>query len=216
VALSIAYKLICAVRYLHSANLIHRDLKPDNIMLTPNMDVRICDFGFTRSLKPVFSSPKLQRKQSHSCFTRYYRPPEVIVKSSSYGFSADVWSVGCVLSEVFQKTVIPSNKIQALFPGDSCYPLSPYIEGQKHKEGNQEPEEALVSADDQMITILRSLKPRKYELTFTESEHAKKYIKSLAESIDDVQNDTPNFESVHKEISQELVEIIKTVIKINP
>lgn len=112
------------------------------------MDVRICDFGFVRSLAPIACEPMLQRKQSHTCFTRYYRPPEVIMKASEYGFSADVWSLGCLLSEVFQKTAIPANKIQALFPGDSCYPLSPFVDKQQEDAQKKSEEEALVSCDD--------------------------------------------------------------------
>ena len=48
--LTIAYNLICAVRYIHSANIIHRDLKPSNILLKSNCTLKICDFGLSRSM----------------------------------------------------------------------------------------------------------------------------------------------------------------------
>ena len=50
-ALVLAYNLLCAVKFLHSANLMHRDLKPDNILVTKKFEVLICDFGFARSVK---------------------------------------------------------------------------------------------------------------------------------------------------------------------
>ena len=46
----IIYKLLCALKYLHSANVIHRDLKPGNILINSNGDVKVCDFGIARSL----------------------------------------------------------------------------------------------------------------------------------------------------------------------
>ena len=47
----IIYNILCAVNYLHSANILHRDLKPANFLITENSEVKICDFGLSRSVK---------------------------------------------------------------------------------------------------------------------------------------------------------------------
>ena len=100
----LAYNLLCAVKFLHSANIIHRDLKPDNILVTDDMEVKICDFGLARGINGVHSAEKRQRSKSITTYTRYYRPPEVILGQTDYDESADVWSLGCTLFEFFQKT----------------------------------------------------------------------------------------------------------------
>ena len=47
----IIYNCICAMKFLHSANVIHRDIKPENLLVNPkNHDLRLCDFGFARSM----------------------------------------------------------------------------------------------------------------------------------------------------------------------
>jgi len=48
--IQIVYKLLCAFKFLHSANVIHRDIKPGNILIDSNFNVKICDFGISRTL----------------------------------------------------------------------------------------------------------------------------------------------------------------------
>lgn len=98
-----AYNFLCAMKFIHNCNIIHRDLKPSNILITDNLEVIIADFGFGRCLKNK-NPNKIERKLSHRCFTRYYRPPEVILGSNDYDERADIWSIGCILFEVIQKT----------------------------------------------------------------------------------------------------------------
>lgn len=78
-ALILSYNLLCAVKYLHSCNIMHRDLKPENILVTEDMQVKICDFGLSRSIISKEKPGKKTRSTSSCCFTRYYRPPEVIL-----------------------------------------------------------------------------------------------------------------------------------------
>lgn len=101
----LAYNLLCAVKFLHSCNIMHRDLKPENILVTDEVEVKICDFGLSRSIN-VETETKIQRKKSFASFTRPYRPPEVILCCPDYDERSDLWSVGCILSEVFRKTTI--------------------------------------------------------------------------------------------------------------
>lgn len=66
------------------------------------------------------------RDVSSNVYTRWYRPPEVILAEKHYDFSADMWSLGCILFEMIHSSYkqLPSRERQA-FQGDSCYPLSP-------------------------------------------------------------------------------------------
>lgn len=151
-AIVLAYNLLCAVKYIHSANIIHRDLKPGNILVNQNMQVKICDFGLSRGLHVSKSDTKRKRSLSNTCFTRYYRPPEVILNTKSYDETADTWGIGCILSEVFQKTVKSKIDIEALFLGDSCFPISPM------NGVNQNPDEEInISQHDQFIKIIQIL-----------------------------------------------------------
>jgi len=50
----IVYQLACGLKYLHSAGILHRDLKPSNILISSNCNVKICDFGLSRTLKSEF------------------------------------------------------------------------------------------------------------------------------------------------------------------
>lgn len=148
---TLVYNLLCAIKFLHSANILHRDLKPENILVTEDLEVLLCDFGLSRSLCPPAGLEKPRaRELSETCFTRFYRPPEVILGSREYDQSADVWSLGCLLSEVFQKTVKKSDKIKILFNGDSCFPHSPAPGFEQSKELN-------ITSEDQMIKIISTL-----------------------------------------------------------
>lgn len=63
IILIIAYKLLCALNFIHSANIIHRDIKPANILINSDIDVILCDFGLARTLYKVETEKKDYSRQ---------------------------------------------------------------------------------------------------------------------------------------------------------
>ena len=98
------YQIFRALRYIHSANVLHRDLKPGNILLNANCDLKICDFGLARGLED------LELELTEYVVTRWYRAPEIMLACREYTKAIDVWSVGCILAELFtRKPLFPGN-----------------------------------------------------------------------------------------------------------
>lgn len=100
------FQLLRGLKYLHSANILHRDLKPGNLLINANCDLKICDFGLART-----NSGKDQFMTEY-VVTRWYRAPELLLCCENYGTSIDVWSVGCIFAELLGR--------KPLFPGTEC------------------------------------------------------------------------------------------------
>jgi serine/threonine protein kinase len=95
----IFFQVVQGLEYIHSLNLIHGDVKPRNILLNSNCDVKICDFGLATVAESRYSID--------TC-TRWYRSPEALLLGSYPDFKGDVFSVGCVLGEmVARKPLLP-------------------------------------------------------------------------------------------------------------
>ncbi|CEM37596.1 unnamed protein product [Vitrella brassicaformis CCMP3155] len=94
-----------AVYYLHERNVIHRDIKSQNIFLTENGDIRLGDFGLSRPTQRQSIANKKggQKSAMTQAGTECYMAPEML-SSSRYGKPADVWSLGCVLLEMCSGT----------------------------------------------------------------------------------------------------------------
>jgi len=113
----IIYQVLSGTQYMHSVNFIHRDIKPENILISKAGVVKICDFGFARSLfrDSESASSKLVGSGRVQCTdyvaTRWYRAPELLVGDLHYGQSVDIWAIGCLTAEL-------SNSLP-LFPGKS-------------------------------------------------------------------------------------------------
>ncbi|XP_028968891.1 cyclin-dependent kinase 1-like [Galendromus occidentalis] len=99
------YQLMDAMVYCHQRRIMHRDLKPQNILVNNDGSLKIADFGLARS----FSVPV--RVYTHEVVTLWYRAPEVLLGSPRYCTPVDIWSVGCIFAELFTK--------KPLFHGDS-------------------------------------------------------------------------------------------------
>jgi len=101
-----SYQILRGLLYLHSANVVHRDLKPQNILVNKNCDLKICDFGLARGFGNEEDDPTL----TDYVVTRWYRAPEVVLLASEYTKSIDVWSVGCILCELIGRKPIFTGK----------------------------------------------------------------------------------------------------------
>ena len=76
---TLIYNLLLAMKFLHSTGIVHRDIKPCNILITEDCTVKLCDFGFARSIKGEESEQKEEKSLTPLCFTRWYRPPEILL-----------------------------------------------------------------------------------------------------------------------------------------
>jgi len=99
------YQILCGLKFIHTAKVLHRDIKPGNLLLNADCELKICDFGLSRGL--VNTEPQVLTKY---VVTRWYRAPEVLCACKEYDSKIDVWSVGCILAELHGR--------EPLFPGD--------------------------------------------------------------------------------------------------
>ncbi|KAG4999918.1 hypothetical protein AAZX31_08G112500 [Glycine max] len=100
------FQLLRGLKYLHSANILHRDLKPGNLLVNANCDLKICDFGLART------NGVDGQFMTEYVVTRWYRAPELLLCCDNYGTSIDVWSVGCIFAEILGR--------KPIFPGTEC------------------------------------------------------------------------------------------------
>lgn len=86
------------LRYCHSRGILHRDIKLDNILLTSEGDIKICDFGVSKLVKPG-------EIMTEQCGTPAYIAPEIFENKGYEGYASDVWSAGVVLYAMLYGTV---------------------------------------------------------------------------------------------------------------
>jgi len=91
----IIYQIIKGVHFLHKNRIFHRDLKPDNVLLSEDgSEVKLADFGLARSFHQPF------RQYSREILTLWYRSPEACMGYSQYSIGVDCWAIGCIFAQM--------------------------------------------------------------------------------------------------------------------
>jgi len=100
---NIIYQVFQGLAFMHKHGFFHRDIKPENLLVRGDT-IKVADFGLAREIR---SRPPFTDYVS----TRWYRAPEVLLRSTSYNSPIDIWAMGCIIAELFT--------LRPLFPGSS-------------------------------------------------------------------------------------------------
>uniref|UniRef100_A0A3Q2ZTZ0 Male germ cell-associated kinase n=1 Tax=Kryptolebias marmoratus TaxID=37003 RepID=A0A3Q2ZTZ0_KRYMA len=101
---NIMFQVLSGLAFVHKHGFFHRDMKPENLLCMGPELVKIADFGLAREIR---SKPPYTDYVS----TRWYRAPEVLLRSTTYSSPIDLWAIGCIMAELYT--------LRPLFPGNS-------------------------------------------------------------------------------------------------
>jgi serine/threonine protein kinase len=94
------YQIINAIKFCHCKRILHRDLKPQNLLIDKNGNIKLADFGLARA----FGVPI--RTLTHEVLTLWYRAPEILLGQKEYSTPVDIWSIGCIFFELAHRSNI--------------------------------------------------------------------------------------------------------------
>lgn len=123
---SFLFQLLTGVAYCHHHRVLHRDLKPQNLLINREGELKLADFGLARA----FGIPV--RSYTHEVVTLWYRAPDVLLGSRKYSTPVDIWSIGCIFAEMVNgnplfKGTTEDTQLDMIFrhlgtPNESNYP----------------------------------------------------------------------------------------------
>lgn len=109
---SFAAQILTGLAHIHRKGYMHRDLKPENLLLTGGV-VKLCDFGLSREVDNT-------KPCTDYVSTRWYRAPEMLLRSANYGAQVDVWATAVIVAEALAG--------QPLFPGKDSISQRPNVD----------------------------------------------------------------------------------------
>jgi cyclin-dependent kinase len=199
---SFLYQLLTGVAYCHHHRVLHRDLKPQNLLINLDGDLKLADFGLARA----FGIPV--RSYTHEVVTLWYRAPDVLLGSRNYSTPVDIWSVGCIFAEMVTGKPLFSGTSEAVqldtifrhlgtpteasFPGVSQLPDwkedFPQYPGPSHpRDGLLKLVPSLESAGVDLLTSMLIYDPTE-RITAQDARHHE-YFTGLPSSLRSVGND---------------------------
>lgn len=123
---SFLYQLLTGIAYCHHHRVLHRDLKPQNLLINREGELKLADFGLARA----FGIPV--RSYTHEVVTLWYRAPDVLLGYRKYSTPVDIWSIGCIFAEMVNGRALftgtsDSTQLEAIFknlgtPTDATMP----------------------------------------------------------------------------------------------
>lgn len=94
------YSLLRAFKYIHSANIIHKTIRPNNILINSDCSIKICNFNYSGS------NNNTPENHIDNCVNLFYRPPETMLLSNMYTQPGDIWNLGCIFAEILGRKVL--------------------------------------------------------------------------------------------------------------
>ncbi|XP_002737515.1 cyclin-dependent kinase 1-like [Saccoglossus kowalevskii] len=161
---SYLYQICQGIVFCHARRVVHRDMKPQNLLIDSKGLIKLADFGLARA----FGIPV--RVYTHEVVTLWYRAPEVLLGSPRYSTPVDVWSIGCIFSEMATKRPLfhGDSEIDQLFrifrtlgtPNDEIWPGVSSLPDYKPTFPNWSPGQlpaAIKNIDDDGVDLLKKM-----------------------------------------------------------